>query len=200
MLRRFATPVALLVAAPLLLAACGGDGGDSDEDQITEVITTSVKTTDPADCTKLQTQRFVEQSNYATGEDAVAQCEEDVKDTSNDPDSVEVTDISVDGDSATANVTFEGAALDGSTATVALVKDGDQWKLDELTDIPELNAEAFKSALAEQISTDESIPPQIGDCIASSVNQASDAQIKQAIVGGTEQDLVALFGDCIPGT
>ena len=164
------------------------------------MITTSVTTTDPADCTELQTQAFVEQSNYATGEDAVAQCEEDVKDTTNDPDSVEVSEITVDGENATANVTFEGAAFDGSTVTVALVKDGDQWKLDEITDIPELNAESFKTTLAEQISADQTIPPQIGDCIANSVNQASDEQIKQAIIGGTEQDLIALFGDCIPGT
>lgn len=197
---RFLVPLTLLVAAPLVLGACGSDdnGGSEDEDQITDVITTSVTSTDPADCTKLQTQQFLEQSNFSTGQEAVTDCEDDAADTADDPDSVEVSDVEVDGDTATANVAFSGGGFDGSTVTVALVKDGDQWQLNEITDIPELNADAFKQAFADRIPSEESIPPQIATCITDQINQASEEQIKQTLLGGTEDDLLALFGTCIP--
>src|SRR5262245_32104257 len=127
-------PAALTSA--LLMAACGGN---SDEDQITDVIKTSVKSTDPADCTKLETQTFVEQTEFALGPDAVKQCQDDAADTSDDPDSVDVKDVEADGDTGTANVTFHGGSFDGSTVTVGLVKEGDQWKLNRITGIPNFN-------------------------------------------------------------
>jgi hypothetical protein len=197
---RFLVSLTLIVAAPLVLGACGSsdDGGSDDEGQITDVIETSVTSTDPAECTTLLTQKFNEQTNFETGEDAVRSCEEDAKDTSNDPDSIEVSDINVDGDAAKANVTFTGGGFDGSTLTVALVKEDDQWKLDEITGVPTLNAEGFKKEFGAQLEAEGSIPPQVAQCIGDELQQASDEQIKQTILGGSEDDLVSLFGDCIP--
>ncbi len=189
--------VPLAVAALALgLAACGG--GESDEDQISEVVETSVLTTDPADCTKLQTQRFVEQTNFAVGEDAVAQCEEDVKDPSNDPDSVEVSAISVDGENATADVSFSGGTFGGSTVTVALVKEGDQWKMDRMTAIKDLDLASFKESFASQFEDQAGIPASVKNCIVSEINAATKAEITQALLSGSQGDLVALFGDCLP--
>jgi hypothetical protein len=195
--------LSLLVIVPAFafgLAACGGDdSGSEEEDQIAEAIETSVLTTDPADCTRLQTQNFTEQVNFSTGEEAIADCEEDVADTSNDPDEVEVGGIEVDGDAATADVTFTGGGFDGSTLTVALVKEEDQWKLDEITDIPTLDLESFKESFTSQLEAEGNIPPQIADCIAGEINSASEEEVKGVILGGSEDDLVGLLGSCIPG-
>lgn len=196
---RFIAMLAVLVAAPLMLAACGGDdGGGDDEDQITEAIQVSATSTNPEDCTKLSTQTFMEQTQQATGEDAVAQCEADAEDDSDDPDSVEVSAVSVDGDSATADATFSGGGFDGSTLSVALVKEGDQWRLDEITDIPELNLDAFKTAFAEQIAQTSDIPPQIADCINGVVQGLDENQVKDIILSGSEDALTELLGECLP--
>src|SRR5262245_55412419 len=112
----------LAFALPLTLAACGGGDSGDDEGDVTEVIETSVKTTDPADCTKLATQQFLEQTTFETGDAAVQQCEEDATDPTGDPDSVEVSDVSVDGDTASANVAFTGGTFDGSTISVEVAK------------------------------------------------------------------------------
>jgi hypothetical protein len=198
---RFLIPLALLAAAPFLLAACGGDddgGGSEDEDQITEVIETSVSSDDPADCTELSTQAFVEQTTFETGEAAVAQCEEDAADPTDDADSVEVSDISVDGEAATANVAFTGGTFDGSTVTVSLLKEGDQWKLDSIDDIPEFDRAAFDAAFIEQIEAEEDIPAQVSTCITDAFSAASDDQIKEAFLSGDGERLNALFTECIP--
>jgi hypothetical protein len=187
----------LALGLALVLAACGG-GGSDDEGEITDVITTSVKSTDPADCTKLETQRFVEQTEFSTGPAAVTECQQDASDTSDDPDSVDVADIKVDGDNATANVTFTGGSFGGSTLTVALVKDGDQWKLDKITDIVSLDVATFKRSFADRLAASGDVPAQIKSCIGQAIQGASEQQIKQALLGGTEQDLVGLFSQCLP--
>jgi hypothetical protein len=200
--KRLLLPLVLLVAAPLLVGACGGsddDGGD-DEAQITEVIETSIASTDPDDCTKLETQNFMEQVNFATGEDAVADCEESAGDTSDDPDSVEVANVEVDGDAATADATFTGSAFDGSTLSVALVKEDDQWKLDEITDIPTLNLEGFQTAFSEGLAADGEVPPEIASCISDAIGQATEDEVKTVILEGSEEGLVGLFGDCLPAS
>lgn len=201
---RLLAVLAAAVAATLVLAACGDDdddGGGGEEDAaITETIETSVTTTDPADCLRLQTQAFLEQSNFSTGEEAVQDCEEDVADTEDNPDSVDVENIEVDGSSASADASFVGGGFDGSTVSVDLVKEGEQWKLDRIADVPDLNLEAFQENFAERLQDQGEIPAPIADCIGQAIQDATEDDITQVLVSGQEEDLVGLFGDCIPSS
>lgn len=199
---RLLAVLAAAVAATLVLAACGDDdGGGGEEDAaITETIETSVTTTDPADCLRLQTQAFLEQSNFSTGEEAVRDCEEDVADTEDNPDSVDVENIEVDGSSASADVSFVGGGFDGSTVSVDLVKEGEQWKLDRIADVPDLNLEAFQENFVERLQDQGEIPAPIAECIGEAIQGASEDEITAVLVSGQEEDLVGLFGDCIPSS
>jgi hypothetical protein len=188
--------IAASISAMALLAACGGGGGNSDNDQITGLIKTSVKSTDPADCTKLQTQQFVEQTELASGQAAIQQCRQDASDTSDDPNSVDVTDVSSSGNTGEATVTFHGGGFDGSTLKVSLVKDGDQWKLDKITDIPTFNFPGMVSALSARLHADSTIPPQTADCITQAFSNAGADQVKGIILSGNGDQLTALFSSC----
>jgi len=195
--------LAAALATALVLAACGGDddddgGGSEEEDAIAEVIETSITSTDPADCTRLETQNFLEQANFSVGEEAVQDCEEDKADTADDPDSVEVENVEVDGTTATAEGTFSGGAFDGATATVDLVKEGDQWKLDAITAVEGINVDTFRDEFTAQLEESQEIPAPIADCISEAIGSATEEDISSVIVGGTEEDLLALFGECIP--
>ncbi len=93
----------LLIVSALALVACGG-GGSSDESEIEEAIETSATTGDPSNCTKLETANFVEQSTGESGKAAIKACEEEAKkDPESKAESVEVTEVEVDGSKATAN-------------------------------------------------------------------------------------------------
>src|SRR5262245_53805225 len=129
--RAVAAAAVVAVFAAFALAACGGgdDASSEDQDQITQAINAAAASGDPSACTQYQTQRFLEQTNDGTGEAAVKSCEQDAADSV--ADSVDVTDIEVDGDSATAKAAVTGSVFDGQTLDIALVKEGDVWKLDQ---------------------------------------------------------------------
>jgi hypothetical protein len=193
--------VLFVLVIPLGVGACGGgddDGGSDDTAQITEAIKTSITSTDPADCTRLQTQRFLEQSEYEVGQEAVQSCEEDAADTSDRPDSVDVSDVQVDGESATAAVAFQGGPIGTATVDVALVKEGDQWKLDQITGIRDIDLDSFKQSFTEEIEESPDIPAPIANCIKTAIGGVTEDQVKDAIVEGSQEAILGLFGNCVP--
>ena len=111
--------LAVLTALALALASCGGDddggGGDSDEDKIRAAIATFADSGEGA-CAVI-TDEYIEEL-FGGAE----QCEEEAG--SGESADVEVDNVQIDGDTATADGTAEG-----DTATLTLEKEGDEWKI-----------------------------------------------------------------------
>lgn len=199
MRRRYGVLVAL-AALPLALAACGGGGGASseDQDQITKTIEFAAVSGDPKACTEAQTLKFTEQTTGANGQAAIAQCEQDAKDTP--ADSVETTDIEVDGDTATANAVFTGGFFGGQTIEVALTKDGDTWKLDEAKGFVDFDRDKFIAGFKTEIENSPGgVPPGTADCVATQLDKLSDDQIEDLFLNsnGALEDQV--FNTCFKG-
>jgi hypothetical protein len=191
--------LAALLALTVSLTACGGDDdGDSsaDEQEIIDAITASATSGDPAACTEVQTQRFTEQTSGgdAGGEAAVQQCEQDAADAP--ADEVDVSNVEVDGDSATADAAITGAFLDGQTIEVALVKEGDQWKLDELVGFVEFDRDAFVSGFEEGITSDQEVPPQAAECALEQLEAQSDEELQVFLLGTDPAVEEAIFAPC----
>jgi hypothetical protein len=192
--RLTAAVTASLVAA-LALAACGGNGNSADEDQITAVLTRAATSGDPAVCTQDQTLKFTEQtSGGAKGQAAVKACEKDAKSTA--AEKIDVTDVKVDGDTATATAEATGSIFDGQTISVALVKQGDRWKLDEFKGFEDFNKDAMINAFKQQISSEPGATPQAVDCIVSQFQKASDQTIEDTFTNSNSQAENQLFGPC----
>jgi hypothetical protein len=158
----FGVLVAALALATAAFSACGSsDDNSADNDQITAAIDRAATSGDPAACTEVQTQKFLEQTNG--GQDALKSCEKDAANTV--ADEVDVTNIEVDGDTATADAAVTGSVFDGQTLQIALIKDGDQWKLDEFTGFADFNREAFAKAFVAEIAKDPKTPAQVVTCL-----------------------------------
>jgi hypothetical protein len=193
---RLAVAIAAAVLAAFALAACGDDNGGSseDEDQITAAIDRAATSGEPAACTEVQTQRFLEQTSDGTGEAAVKSCEQDAEDTA--ADKVDVTDIEVDGDTATAKAAATGSIFDGQTLDLALVKEGDQWKLDEFKGFSEFNRDALIAATRQELSSDPSASAQAVDCVAGQLEKLSDGQLEGLYTGSDPNAEEQVFGPC----
>jgi hypothetical protein len=189
--------LAALLALTVALAACGGDDGEpsADEQEIIDAITAAAISGDPAACTQYQTQRFTEQvGGDATGQDAVEQCERDAADTP--AEEIEVTNVEVDGDSATAEGAITGSFFDGQTIDVALVKEGDQWKLDDLVGFAEFDRDAFTASFEEELASDEEVSPEAVDCVTQRIEAQSDQTLQDFLLGTDPEAEDAIFEPC----
>lgn len=190
-------PLALLIA--LGIAACGGGGdstGDGQKGQIESVIEESVTSTDPAKCTELMTRNFVEQTAGAVGEAAVEECEEEAGDETDDAESVDVTKVEIDGRSATAHAAFVGSGLDGQTVVVALVEDGDQWKLDEIEGFVDLDRGSLIAALEKQLEAAGELSDEQVACIVDGLKEASDRSFEGLLLNGESEELAEIAAGC----
>lgn len=189
-------PLALLA---LGLAACGssGGGGENEEAAIVSTIEKSATSTNPAICKKTQTQAFMEQTNEGTGPAAVRECEAETrKEGENDPDSVKVSKVEVNGANATANVKFKGGSLDGQTVEVALVEEGGNWKLDQLTGFADFSSAQIVESVAEQLGNNPQVQPKQASCIVEGLEEAREKELENLVLENNTQPIVELAESC----
>ena len=180
----------------LALAACGGSGGSSDESQIEEAIETSATTADPTNCTKFETLNFAEQGSNTEGQKAVVECEKEAKNTESNAKSVTVSKVEVEGSKATANAAVTGGGFDGQTVEIALVKEGEQWKLDEITGFAKLDQAKVVAALAEQFEKSGEVEASIATCIEEGFEEASQPEIEELLLSGSPEPIEELAKEC----
>jgi hypothetical protein len=184
----------LLVLSALAFAACGSSGGD--EGEIEEVVETSATSTDPADCKKLNTQQFMEQTTQESGDAAIEQCEADAKEEVA-AKSVSVSAVDVDGSEATAKAAMSGGNLNGQTLEVALVKDGDEWKLNEVVKFTEFDRAKLVGVLEAGLAEPSSeADPKFARCVIEAFKQGSQAEVEELLFGDSPGALEEVFEAC----
>lgn len=191
----------VLMSLILGLAACGGGGeGGEDEAQIEENILTSLTSTDPTKCTKLETLDFVEQNADASGSKAIAACREAAADTSKDAKEVDVSEIAVDGKDATANVGFEGGGLDQQVVSIALVEEGGTWKLDQITGFVELDDNALAKTMEGLLEESAAgVPEPVVECFSDEFRGISKERAKELLLGKSTEGLSKIVQSCQQG-
>jgi ABC-type glycerol-3-phosphate transport system substrate-binding protein len=192
--RRFALAF-LLVFSVLALVACGSSGS-SDESQIEEAIETSATSTDPADCTKLETQQFMEQTTQESGKAAVSKCEKEAE-AEEGAESASVSNVEVSGSSATAEAALTGGGLDGQAVEVALVKDGDQWKLDEVVKFTKFDRAKLVEYFEEEFSkSSNELSPKLAGCFIEAFQEGSQAEIEELLLGSSAKGFEEIAETC----
>jgi hypothetical protein len=177
-------PLFVLLAA-LAISACGS--GESDEDKVTAAIEAGAMSNDPADCEALLTVNFLEQVEGSEGQEAIEECEEDAEDEEGNPDSVDITEVEVDGSSANANVAFNGGGFDGQTLNIALVEEDGKWKLDEIQEFVTFDRGKIDASFEEALEGAEGVDTE---CILEGLGEYSDAELEEAILEGEVEGLI----------
>jgi hypothetical protein len=186
----------VLILSAFALVACGG--GSSDESQIEEAIEKSATNTDPANCTELQTQEFTEQTTQDTGKAALKECEREAEEPDNSVDSAKVTNIAVDGSTATADASLRGSDLDGQTVEIALVNEDDQWKLDQLTGFAKFDPAKLLGQFTEQLQEPESgLNPGQASCFLEGLEEASAAELEELVLDSSAGGFAKLAEGCL---
>jgi hypothetical protein len=184
----------LVIAAACVLSACGSSGS-SEESQIEEAIETSATSTNPANCTKLQTQKFLEQSTSTEGPEALKKCEAE-SNKAEKAKSVEVSNVEVEGSEASAEAAITGSAFDGQTLEVGLVKEGEQWKLNEIAGFAVLNKTKLVKALATEFESGEEVSEELASCVEEGFEESSQSEIEEYLLSGSPKPVEELAEEC----
>jgi hypothetical protein len=185
----------LLLVSVFALVACGS--GNGDESKIEEAIETSATSKDPADCKKLSTQHFMEQTTRSEGAEAVKECEKNAS-NGEGAKSVEVSEVEVDGSKATADAALTGGSFDGQTLEVALVKENDQWKLDELAGFVKFDEAKVVGILESQFDEPSSgVSKSQASCIVEAFEEAPQAEFEEALLSGASKGFEEIAEGCL---
>jgi hypothetical protein len=192
-LKRCFVLTCLLVFSALALIACGSSGEDS---QIEEAIETSATTTNPADCSKLNTQQFMEQTTQESGKAAVAKCEEEAE-AEEGAESVSVSNVEASDSSATAEAALTGGALNGQTLEVELVKSGEQWQLNEVVKFTEFDRAKLVEFVEEEFTPSANgLSPKLAGCFVEAFQEGSQAEIEELLWSGSGEGFEEIAEAC----
>jgi hypothetical protein len=183
----------LLVLSALALAACGSSGGE--ESKVEETIETSVTSTDPADCGKLETQQFMEQTTRESGKAAVKKCEEEAE-KEEGAESVEVSNVEVEGPTATADAALTGSSLDGQVVEVELVKEGDQWKLNEAVRFTQLDQRKLAETFKRELEKSGEANAKFTGCFVEALEEADRVEIEGLVLRGSAKGIEEAVQNC----
>ncbi|HJZ35560.1 MAG TPA: hypothetical protein VJ204_04730 [Solirubrobacterales bacterium] len=195
MIKRLLVPLALLALAALAVTACGGSGSSA-EDEVTEVIEQAATTKDPSSCTELQTLRFTEQNTGEKGKAAIKSCEESAAEEEQ-AEEAKVSNVSVDGEKATAEAEFIGGSLGSQTLAVALVEEDGDWKLDQIEGFANYDGKALEETFLKRFEeSPEGLSKKQYTCIAEGIGKASTAEAEAMFLSGASTKIEELAKGC----
>jgi hypothetical protein len=187
-------PIALIALA-MALTACGGgsssSGGGGDETAIEEAIETSATSSDPSKCSEVQTETFNEAETGVSGKGAMEACEKEAEANEDPAESVSVSKVEVNGESATAQVEVEGGTLNGQGVEIELAKEGGDWKLNEFLALTNFEGAEFAEAVEEKLGEEEGVSASLAKCVAEGLAEMSkpdaEAMIFEKSTEGVEE-------------
>ncbi len=198
MSKRLASLSLLVIAVAIGLTACGAGGDETAT--VEEVIETAATSKDPVDCKKLQTQGFMEQTSHQSGSAAVSQCEEEAKQGAG-AEKVAVSNVAIDGSDATAEVKLQGGNLTGQTIEVALVDDGDQWKMDKVVKFTKYDQASLIDFFSKEFKKSSSgISPKLASCLLGVFEKSSQAEVEDLFISGSSKALEEAAESCESGS
>ena len=190
----------VLIAAAFALTACGGgsssSGGGGDEAAIEEAVEKAATSTDPSKCTELQTEAFNQQDQNASPKEATKVCEESAKGSEIAAESASVSNVKVDGETATAEAEIKGSSLNEQSVEIELAKEGGNWKLNKFLGFAKYDGKGLAAAFEEEVGRQEGITPGLAKCLAEGIAKMSKPEAEALAFEGSTEGIEALVKGC----
>lgn len=178
--RPFSVALIFVAFSAISLAACGG--GEAQEPKIEAAIREELKAQAPAICPAMETATMQKQVHeHLIG--ALRNCE--AGDTGKSlVKSIKVSNVKVDGESATADVTVEGGNLAGQTVMMALNKNSGEWEIHRVPAFHHYDRRALLHAFMEGVDQVAKTPAEkrFAACVAHELKNEAQRQIKRLML------------------
>ena len=174
------------------------DSNSGEEAAVRQLVITAMTTSDPADCTRLYTQAFLEQITGKTGSEAVEECSDDSDDDSV-ADSVNIKSLVSTGSGYQAVVDIEGGDMAGSLFTMTITRGSGTWRIDRLVDV-DLDMDQQAKIAGDELR-EEGFGSADVECFVGVVKKSDEAAYEQALLEGRSseyaQTILASAVDCM---
>ena len=114
-------------------------------------------------------------------------------------DSADVSDIEIDGDSASAVAALSGGFIDGQSLELGLAKEDGQWKLDELVGFADFDREKYVDTIIEGIGEETGGAQEIQTCVRQRIEEVSDEQLQATFLGNDDAVFERNLAPCFEG-
>lgn len=168
----------------------------SPETKIERTIGKVATDADPAYCDALMTARYLVQITAEVMPFADEACESEVGNGS--ASSVEVREIAVDGNRATAIVTHTGGSLNGSEVVVQLREESGTWKLDRALEFVHFDRASFRRDYRQKLH-EFGFRAQTLDCILKRESRYPDEEIEREAIEPGDRIYAGIVTACDRG-
>ena len=151
---------------------------------------------DPSKCTEVQTPLFNETESGSKGAAATKACEEEAESAENNAESVNVSDVKINGEKATAEVEVEGTGLNGQAVELEVLKEEGNWKLNKFLGFTKFDAAALGEVLEEELAKQEGISGKLAKCVAEGVAEVSQAEAESMVFEKNLEPVEKIAGSC----
>jgi len=166
------------------------------------MVAASVSDTGPETCLKYSTVNYLEMTTHREGDAAIQACEEDSLDPDvNRPTEVEVSKIDVDGDSATAEIVFQGSVVDGQKMRIGFAEHDGRWKYDQWLGFVDLDAERLILQIGREgmLQAESPWEAEAIACVIEAMEEMEVESLEKEIFE-TPEPLSELWANCTAGT
>lgn len=175
----------VLIASALALTACGGgsssSSGGGEESAVKAAIETSGTSTDPSKCSEVQTAAFNESETGETGKQALKTCEEEAEADVNPAETVSVSNVEVNGETATAEVAVTGSALNEQGLEVEVTKEEGDWKLNKFIGFTNFDGKALGESLEKELLKEEGVSASLAKCVSEGIAEISQPEAEALV-------------------
>jgi hypothetical protein len=110
---------------------------------------------------------------------------------------VSVSNVEVNGSKATGDAAVTGGGLDGQSIEIALVKEGEQWKLDEVVRFTSFNPEKLAETVGAELKEHQGeLSPNIASCLVEALAHASRTEAEELFLSGSTGALQKVAEKC----
>ncbi|HSS05059.1 MAG TPA: hypothetical protein VLK89_07745 [Solirubrobacterales bacterium] len=148
-----------------------------DSTKIRQAIESVATGVDPSHCTEKATEGYLEQTTGEEAPFADEACESRAGEGA--ADSVDVRDIAIDGDRATAVVANKGGSFDGSRLVVRLIDRDGGWRLDRIVEFADFDRAKFRRAYRKRL-LELGFPRVAAECVLGREQVLSDTEVERA--------------------
>jgi hypothetical protein len=131
-----------------------------------------------------------------SGAEATELCEEEAEGHELPAESVDVSNISVEGETATAEVQVHGSALNGQTIELELANEEGRWKLNQFLAFTKFDAKALGEGVEEGLEAEGGMSASGVACFGEGVSGLSREEAEEVAFEGATEPIEGFAESC----